>query len=133
MKHFSLLFTALLLAVSFSTLAAADENRGSKPFACLKVMWEFTPSQSVHVRLTKDDQALAQFTLNREDPVRQFCLSAETTTAEGRIRIRYKDSRGKAYLKMDKLTYRCYSPNERTFSGILAEFDLPRGDAPADE
>lgn len=133
MKHLSMLFFALLLVVCLGSGAAADETRGFKPFGCLRVTWEFTPSQSVQVRFTKDEETLTQFTLNREEPLRQFCLSAETTTAEGRIRIRYKDSRGKAYLKMDKLTYRCYSPTERTFAGILAEFDLPSNNAPADE
>jgi hypothetical protein len=87
--------------------------------------WDVTPDHQVNVRFVINDETLSRFTLSPDEPFRQFYLSSETNTAEGRLRVRYKPSKGKAYLKMDSFIYRCSSPNERSYSGILAEFAIP--------
>jgi hypothetical protein len=103
---------------------------GNKLFGCFDLEWEMTSGQEVNIRFTINDEVLTQFTLGPDEPLRQFYLSSETNTAEGRMRIRYKPAKGKAYLKMDSFKYRCYSPSERSFSGILATFDLPAANTP---
>lgn len=114
----------LLLCLICST-SLADSSYGSKLFGCFEMEWDMTPDHQVNVRFVINDETLSRFTLSPDEPFRQFYLSSETNTAEGRLRVRYKPSKGKAYLKMDSFIYRCSSPNERSYSGILAEFAIP--------
>lgn len=125
MQYIKILLCGLLLIGTMGSSAMAGETSGSKLFGCFDMDWEMTSDQQVNVHFSINDQILTQFTLGPNEPFRQFYLSSETNTAEGRMRIRYKPAKGKAYLKMDSFIYRCSSPNERSFSGNLAEFDLP--------
>lgn len=129
MQYIKILFCALLLFGTGTIPAIAGETSGSKLFGCFDMEWEVTTDQQVNVHFSINDEILTQFTLGPNEPFRQFYLSSETNTAEGRMRIRYKPSKGKAYLKMDSFIYRCSSPSERSFSGVLAEFDLPDAEA----
>jgi len=125
MRYAKTALCAMLLTVFFAFPSAAADTYGSKLFGCFEMDWEMTSDQRVNVRFVIHDETLSQFTLGPEEPFRQFYLSSETNTAEGRIRVRYKPAKGKAYLKMDSFVYRCSSPNERSFAGILAEFAIP--------
>lgn len=133
MKYTRSLLCALLMTGVFAFTAMAGETSGNKIFGCFDLEWEMTQGQQVNVRFTINDEILTQFTLSQDEPFRQFYLSSETNTAEGRMRMRYKPAKGKAYLKMDSFNYRCYSPNDRSFSGILAEFDLPPKNVPKNQ
>lgn len=125
MRYVKKVLCTLLIAGLFAPIALAGENTGSKMLGCFDVQWEMTRDRQANIRITINDEPLTQFTLGPDEPLRQFYLSSENNTAEGRMRIRYKPAKGKAYLKMDHFSYRCFSPGERSFSGILAEFDLP--------
>jgi hypothetical protein len=131
MQYLKIILCTLLLTGAFVTTVTAGEMSGHKMFGCFDLEWEMTPSKEINIQFTINDEILTQFTLGPNEPLRQFYLSSETNTAEGRIRIRYKPAKGKAYLKMDSFRYRCYSPSERSFAGILAEFDLPAEQTPA--
>jgi hypothetical protein len=131
MHCIKIILCALLLVGSVNSAALAGEKTsGSKMFGCFDMEWEVTPDQQANVHFSINDQILTRFTLGPNEPFRQFYLSSENNTAEGRMRIRYKPAKGKAYLQMDSFIYRCASPNERSFSGILAEFELPVAETP---
>ncbi|ABA87823.1 hypothetical protein Pcar_0563 [Syntrophotalea carbinolica DSM 2380] len=130
MPYIKIILCALLMTGVFAFTATAGETSGHKIFGCFDLEWEMTQGQQVNVRFTINDEILTQFTLGRNEPFHQFYLSSETNTAEGRMRIRYKPAKGKAYLKMDSFNYRCSAPMDRSFSGILAEFDLPAENVP---
>jgi hypothetical protein len=116
--------------VLFLILAAAGplraQNSGSKFFGCIEMQWYVPPGQStVSIAFLKDSQPFASMILSPQESFRQFSFSAESVFAEGRIRVKYDREAHKGLLRLDALTYRCYSPSDQRFSGEIAEFDLP--------
>ncbi len=111
-------------------LAAAGplfaQNSGSKFFGCIEMQWHVPAGQSiVSITFLKDAQPFANLVLSPQESFRQFSFSAESVFAEGRIRVKYDQEAHKGLLRLDTLTYRCYSPSDQRFSGEITEFDLP--------
>ncbi len=107
------------------------QNSGSKFFGCIEMQWYVPPGQStVSIAFLKDAQPFASLVLSPQETFRQFSFSAESVFAEGRIRVKYDRETQKGLLRLDTLTYRCYSPSDQRFSGEIAEFDLPESDRP---
>jgi hypothetical protein len=114
----------LLILVASGPLFA--QNSGSKFFGCIEMQWYVPPGQStVSISFLKDAQPFANMVLGPQESFRQFSFSTESVFAEGRIRVKYDQEAHKGLLRMDAFTYRCYSPSDQRFSGVIAEFDLP--------
>jgi hypothetical protein len=111
-------------------LAAAGplfaQSSGSKHFGCIEMRWQVPAGQpTVSIIFLKDAEPFASMVLGPQESFRQFSFSAESVFAEGRIRVKYDQETRKGLLRIDSLTYRCYSPSDQRFSGEIAEFDLP--------
>jgi hypothetical protein len=114
----------LLILIASGPLFA--QNSGSKFFGCIEMQWYVPPGQStVSIAFLKDAQPFANLVLSPQESFRQFSFSTESVFAEGRIRVKYDREAHKGLLRMDAFTYRCYSPSDQRFSGVIAEFDLP--------
>lgn len=123
-KMFIAAGSLFLILVAAGPLFA--QNSGSKFFGCIEMQWYVPPGQStVSIAFLKDGQAFANLVLSPQESFRQFSFSAESVFAEGRIRVKYDQEAHKGLLRLDTLTYRCYSPSDQRFSGEIAEFDLP--------
>jgi hypothetical protein len=123
-KIFIAAASLLLILVAAGPLFA--QNSGSKFFGCIEMQWYVAPGQStVSIAFLKDAQPFATMVLSPQESFRQFSFSAESVFAEGRIRVKYDRETHKGLLRLDALTYRCYSPSDQRFSGVIAEFDLP--------
>lgn len=123
-------FWQILAVVSLLTLCSGGvqaETYGSKRFACMELRWLIPAnSDNVNVAFVKDSEPFARLTLSSNEPFRQFNFSTDAILAEGRMRLHIDKSRNKGILKLDSFSYRCYTPLEQSFSGILEEFDLPQ-------
>jgi hypothetical protein len=121
---------AIAAGLLWLTLTAAApgfaQSTGSKIFGCIEMQWQIPPGQSaVHLQFLKKGESFGRLHLSPEDNFRQFSFSAESVFIEGRLRVKYDQEAHKGLLRFDSLTYRCYSPADRSFSGEIAEFDLP--------
>jgi hypothetical protein len=123
-KMFVSAASLLLILIASGPLFA--QNSGSKFFGCIEMQWYVPPGQStVSIAFLKDAQPFANLVLSPQESFRQFSFSTESVFAEGRIRVKYDREAHKGLLRMDAFTYRCYSPSDQRFSGVIAEFDLP--------
>lgn len=124
MKQVIILFCSLLMLSGSALAGEMEPSQGAQRFACMNLEWQSGPGRTVNIRLMKDAQPLSQFTLSPKDPYRHFAISSENTVAEGRMRLRFNEAKGKGILQLDALSYRCSSPRAANFSGILEEFAL---------
>ncbi len=114
------------LALILAPPALAQET-GSKFFGCIEMQWYIPAEQSsVQITFLKDQTTFARMVLSPAESFRQFSSSAESVFIEGRMRVKYDLETRKGLLRIDSLTYRCYSPSDQWFSGKIVEFDLPK-------
>ena len=124
---YRLIFVWLLVGLALiAGSPALAQVTGSKFFGCIEMEWRIPAGQSaVQVNFLKDKISFARLVLSPEESFRQFSSSAEAVFVEGRMRVKYDLEARKGLLRIDSLTYRCYSPSDQWFSGQIVEFDLP--------
>ena len=126
MKKGFFIAAGLLWLTLIAVAPGFAQSTGSKFFGCIEMQWRIPPGQSaVNVQFLKKGESFGRLHLSPEDNFRQFSFSAESVFIEGRLRVKYDQEAHKGLLRFDSLTYRCYSPADRLFSGEIAEFDLP--------
>jgi len=126
MKKNFIITAGLLWLTLIAAAPGFAQGSGSKFFGCIEMQWQIPSGQSaVHVQFIKKGESFGRLHLSPEDNFRQFSFSAESVFIEGRLRVKYDQEAHKGLLRFDALTYRCYSPADRSFSGEITEFDLP--------
>ncbi len=119
-------FALVMLLATLAAGSALAETHGVKRFACIQMRWQIPDgSEIVNIEFVKDEEPFARLTLSPQQRFRQFNFSTDAILAEGRMRLHIDEQRNKGIFKLDSFSYRCYGPVEQTFSGPLAEFDLP--------
>jgi hypothetical protein len=121
------MITAMLIWLGLCpALPASAGTTGSKFFGCIKMQWQVPAGQSrVQIEFLRKGEVFGSLFLSPQEYFRQFSFSAESVFIEGRMRVKYDQQTPKGMLRADSITYRCYSPTEQSFSGQIAEFDLP--------